>query len=233
LFQSKSSEMEISLNNLTRESVVNLHFYTGRQLAFFGVSDTEWLPQELNTLQALTKLQHCFSHLRNKYFSKDGMPIFNTLHTIHYCFFLYFLSRALLPTKQGAALAAHVYALNKMLNCLDLFYEVDLPQIFYFDHPIGSVIGRAKFGEYFQFRQNCTVGNNHGVFPTFGSNVCLWSGVTVVGNCNIGDNVIFSSGSYVKDQDIPSNSIVFGKSPNLIIKQRAPEFFLNSKYFIF
>lgn len=38
--------------------------------------------------------------------------------------------------------------------------------------------------------------------------------------CHIGDNVTLGAGALVKDTDIPSNSIVFGQSPNLIIKTK-------------
>jgi serine O-acetyltransferase len=86
---------------------------------------------------------------------------------------------------------------------------------------MGSVIGRGIFSNYFQFRQNCTVGNNHGLYPRFGKNVQLWSGVTVIGNCDVGNDVILASGTFVKDEDIPSESVVFGSSPNLVIKDRS------------
>ena len=40
-----------------------------------------------------------------------------------------------------------------------------------------------------------------------------------MGNSHIGDNCIIGAGTLVKDEDVPENSIVFGKSPNLIIKK--------------
>ncbi len=48
---------------------------------------------------------------------------------------------------------------------------------------------------------------------------------------NIGDNVFISAGAFVKDQDIPNNTIVFGKSPNLILKQKPSEYFYESSLF--
>ncbi len=59
------------------------------------------------------------------------------------------------------------------MNACDLFYEVDLPEIFMLDHPLGSVMGRAKFGNYFAFSQNCTVGNNNNIFPEIGEYVTM------------------------------------------------------------
>lgn len=113
-----------------------------------------------------------------------------------------------------------VYALNRALSSADLYYEVELPNIFTFDHPLGAVMGRAKYSDYFTFSQGCTVGNNHGIYPRFGRRVFMMSDSKVIGDCKVGDNVVIAANAYVRDQDIPGNSLVFGASPNLIIKER-------------
>ena len=100
-----------------------------------------------------------------------------------------------------------------------------MPSIFFLDHPVGSVLGRAKYSERFSFSQNCTVGNNKGIYPTFGQNVKMMAGSKVLGNSRIGNNVIISANSYIKDFDIPSYSLVFGISPNLVIKIKDEEYF--------
>ncbi|MDB6074366.1 MAG: transferase hexapeptide repeat containing protein, partial [Verrucomicrobiaceae bacterium] len=123
-------------------------------------------------------------------------------------------------------LADRVYYLNKALNGMDLFYEVEMPAIFSLDHPVGSVLGRAVYGDYFSFSQGCTVGNNRGVYPTLGTNVRMLSDSKVIGKCTIGDNVILSAGCYVKDTDVPSCSLVFGTSPNLTIVRKEVGYFL-------
>lgn len=51
------------------------------------------------------------------------------------------------------------------MNGCDLYHEVNLPHYFTLDHPVGSVMGRAEYGEGFSFGQNCTVGNNKGIYP--------------------------------------------------------------------
>ena len=112
-----------------------------------------------------------------------------------------------------------LYALNKAMASVDLFYQVELPDIFTFDHPLGSVMGRASYSDYFTFSQGCTVGNNRGIYPRFGQSVFMLSDSKVIGDCEIGSNVIIGAPAYVKDVDIPSNSLVFGQSPNLVIKE--------------
>ena len=106
------------------------------------------------------------------------------------------------------------------MNGCDLYHEVNLPHYFTLDHPVGSVMGRAEYGEGFSFGQNCTVGNNKGIYPVLGENVRMCANSSIIGNCRIGDNVIIGANSGVKDEDVPDNSIVFGYSPHLIIKDK-------------
>ena len=40
----------------------------------------------------------------------------------------------------------------------------------------------------------------------------------IIGNSHVGNNVVISAMTYIKDQDVPSDVIVFGQSPNLIFK---------------
>ena len=193
-----------------------------RQLtSFFSMSDNEI--DILNSL-AQTVFNRCeFSFLenKNKYYSKEGEGYFNPYHSGQYTVFLYYYSNSVFKADAGnARLADKIYYLNKIMNACDLFYEVDLPEVFMLDHPLGSVMGRAKFGNYFAFSQNCTVGNNNNIFPQIGEYVTMTANSMILGNSKIGDNVIIGAGACVKDQDVPDNSIVFGSSPNLIIKKR-------------
>ncbi len=106
------------------------------------------------------------------------------------------------------------------MNACDLFYEVELPSYFKLDHPVGSVMGRAQYSDGFCFSQNCTVGNNKGIYPIIGKNVRMCANSSIIGNCHIGDNVVLGAGCGVKDEDIPSDSLVFGQSPRLVIKSK-------------
>ena len=177
---------------------------------------------------ALEKVRECFSHLRMKYYSKGTEVYFNPFHGGQYTIFLYHLSRSIyLRYPEHSTLADRVYYLNKSLNSVDLFYQVEMNNVFFLDHPFASVMGRANYGKFFTFAQSCTVGNNKGIFPKIGDNVRLSASVTLLGDCNIGDNVTFASNTYVKDTDIPSCSLVFGVYPNLTIKPKDASFFNN------
>jgi serine O-acetyltransferase len=176
---------------------------------------------------AMRRSMKCFSHVGNKYYHRDGKPFFDPFHSGQYAIFLYYLSNTIsVLGPQRRSLADRVYYLNKALNGVDLYHEVELPKIFFLEHPLGSVMGRARYSDFFSFSQNCTVGNNKGVYPRLGKNVLMMSGSKVLGDCDIGSHVILAANCYVKDTSIPSRSIVFGSSPDLVVKQMPVEYFL-------
>ena len=63
------------------------------------------------------------------------------------------------------------------------------------------------------------VGNNNNVYPVLGKNVRMFSNSKIIGNSHIGNNVLVGANCFIKDCDIPDNVMVFGQSPNLIIKE--------------
>ena len=207
-------QMELSpaeLNRLVAKQLDHLFIFN---------ADSESLALTTGIETALAKCETCFSATTNKYYHRNGKPNFNPFHSGQYSIFLYFLSRVVfIADPEMRSLADRIYYLNKALNGLDLFYEVEMPDIFFLEHPVGSVLGRAQYGSHFSFLQNCTVGNNKGIFPILGKNIQMMSGSKILGHCTLGDNVIVSANTYIKDTDIPQNSLVFGSSPNLTIKK--------------
>jgi serine O-acetyltransferase len=179
--------------------------------------------------EALRSSEACFQASLVKSFRRNGDAFFDPFHSGQYCIFLYWLSCVLGRSSYTRALATRVYLLNKALHGCDLYYEVQLPRIFSLDHPVGTVLGRAAYSDYFFFVQNCTVGNNRGRYPVFEERVSLLAGAMVLGNSHIGQNCIISARTLVKDADIPPNSLVFGESPNLVIKSRPRAYF--DRYF--
>lgn len=174
---------------------------------------------------ALSKSVYNFSKSDNKYFSSqiDGIRVTNVnpFHSIQWMTILYYCSNELY--KVGSSLCDRVYYLNKIMHSVDLFYAIDLPKIWSAEHPLGSVMGRAKYSDGFFFYQGCTVGgtrdkNNNPCYPEIEENVHMYSNSSILGRCHIGKNVNIGAGCIVKNQDIPENSTVFGESPNLVIK---------------
>lgn len=185
--------------------------------------------------KSLDRLVMCFEKNKNKYFTSSGGSIFfNPYHSGQYCIFLYILSNELF--KSGAQdTAAKVYYLNKMLNSCDVLYAVNLPEVFFLEHPVGSVLGRADYGENFVCHQGCTVGGNgkvdEEIYPVIGEGVCMFANSSVIGNCSIGSNVFISSGVVIKDTDVPDNSIVFNKKDDIYIKNMPIDWFISRSHF--
>lgn len=191
----------------------------------FLLDQQELAPLQEAVSRALPRAERCFGGISNKYYRDDeGRGLFNPYHSGQYGIFLYFLAQEALALGQRS-LADRLYYLNKMLNAFDLYYETALPEVFFMEHPVGSVMGRARYGNHLVIQQNCTVGGNGGIYPTLGDFVWLFANATVVGNSTLGNNVFVSANSYIKDQDIPDNSLVFGSSPNLVIKQKPSDYF--------
>jgi serine O-acetyltransferase len=193
--------------------------YLARQLShFYPDKDVPSADLSGPVEQAIERLNVCFAGIQVKYFSSLAGSTFNHLNTDHYAMFLYFVCNTLFRQKGDLALASKVYALNKALHGIDVFYEVELPDIFFLQHPVGTVLGRAKYSNYLAVYQRCTVGGNMNTPPpTLGEGVVLYSGSSVLGECAIGDNCWISAESLILNTDIPSGNVVFGQSPTLTI----------------
>lgn len=188
---------------------------------FFSVSESEKSCITLASEEVFKRCEINFSKNDNKYYAKDGVAYFNPYHSGQYTIFLYYFSNTIYKAQNNQTiLADKLYYLNKIMNSCDLFYAIDLPSVFMLDQPLGTVLGRAVYGSYFKFTQNCTVGNNKNIFPEIGNNVTMTANTMIFGNSKIGDNVTLGVGACIKDENIPDNSLVFGQTPNLIIKQK-------------
>lgn len=193
-----------------------------RQLDHLFLFDTRVDAEVLNDAiePVLLRCERCFAATPNRYYHERGETLFNPYHSGQYTIFLYYLAHYIFTTygDDCRSLADRVYYLNRSLNAVDLFYEIRLPDVFFLDHPIGSVMGRAAYGEGFRFAQNCTVGNNKGRYPVIGRDVTMMAGSMIIGDTVIGDGSVVSAGSYVKDIQIPARTLVFGRSPQLVLK---------------
>jgi len=170
---------------------------------------------------ALERLEHCFLHNRMKCYWDDKGPRFNHRHTDQYAVFLYYLSHAAFKAEQIPA-AEKAYALNKALHGLDAFYEVVLPDVFALQHPVGTVLGRATYANYFVAYQNVTVGDDtKGNQPVFGEGVVLYGGARVIGGARIGANCFISTGALVLGDTVGNDHVAYGQYPKLTAKPTA------------
>ncbi|MCF8719388.1 hypothetical protein [Nitrospina gracilis] len=200
--------------SLTRPELLQ---FTVDQLNHFFPDPHPALPDEVQKAfdQSLERLEHCFARVRNPHFHKDGNPRFNHLNSDQYAMYLYTLSRLLHENEGDPALCEKIFYLNKALNGIDCFFTVQLPDVFLFMHPLGTVLGRAEYGNYFFVSQNCTVGDNFdGAYPRLGEGVALYAGASVIGACDIGGNCAVAAGASIYKTKVESGRIVFGKHPH-------------------
>lgn len=170
------------------------------------------------------RIEKCFRHTNSKYFWDGDECIFSYTNSVQYAIYLYYLANTIYLECGKCELCDKIYYLNKILNGTDWFYEIALPDIFHCEHPVGSVMGRAAYSNRLCFYQGCTVGGSNGKYPILGENILMYSYASVLGDSIIGDNVVISTGALVLNEKVPSNSIVFGRSPDLVIVSKAKEY---------
>lgn len=204
------------------EKFYHLLFKQLENLFFFSAEEQKAVLEIRDQIDE--RFLHNCSSLKNKYYA--DLALLSPYHSCQYTMFLYFCANTIFKHQGRCNLCDKIYNLSKMVSGADIYYEIDLPSVFMLDHPVGTVLGRAQYGNYFSFSQNCTVGNNNGLYPKFGDFVTLHTHCVVVGNCEIGSNVIISANTYIKDKHIPSNSLVFNdysQKNGLVIKEISPE----------
>lgn len=163
---------------------------------------------------ALERTRLCFAGIARPKFRQGDAILFNPLHPDHHAAFLYLLANTLSREDSSDPRAFRVYYLNKILHGLDAYPDIELPEVFQFMHPLGTILGQAKYGNHFCVYQGCSVGSDEqGRFPEFGAGVVLYAGARVIGPCRIGRNVVIGAGSLVLGRDIPDDSLVRPTSP--------------------
>lgn len=116
------------------------------------------------------------------------------------------------------------YSRNKLLKkySIDLSDNTKIGSNLAIPHPVGIVLGNlVEIGDNVTIYQNVTLGakkDSEGnlVYPKIGNNVSIFTGSTVIGDVQVGDNVIIGANSVVI-ADCISNSIYAG-NPSKRIK---------------
>lgn len=196
--------------------------------AFSGILDREGpLPGLGGQLQSYRAVfadvfrQVSYEHgfLLGRYFrTSDKRPIVNPTNIEH-------LTRLLHYFTQGVAAAG---AQPRLLDCLfyvlkgrcnlNLFYYQKIEPFFFAFHALGAVLGYGHYGRFLIVHQGCTIGENNGRYPEIGAGCVVGPQSMILGQCRIGRNVRFAAGSMVIDRNIPDDTIVFGRTPDIKLK---------------
>ena len=84
-------------------------------------------------------------------------------------------------------------------------YDTELPEIFLIIHGTGTMMGKAKYGNYFVIYQGCTIGASHGKYPVIGNGVSVTANASIIGKSNIGDGSTISTRTTIFQKDIKAN----------------------------
>lgn len=195
-----------------------------RRLIPFGV-EQEFGLIDLHMPEALERLERCVASVA---IWRPGH--FDILHSSQYCIFLYYLSNTIWRREGASVLCAKLFLLNKQLNAIDLFYEIEMPEVFFIGHSVGIVLAKATYGNYLVLYQNSTVGKNHGVAPVLEDGVILYPNTAVIGGSRVRRHSVISQGVSVIDRETEAERIAFqGAGNELVFREMKrpllPDFF--------
>lgn len=164
--------------------------------------------------EALERLGTCIDQVR---WWTPGQ--FSYLHSSQYCIYLYYLANSIFRNGGDPAACVRLFLLNKALNGIDLFYEIEMPRVFFIGHSVGIVLAKATYGERLVLYQNSTVGKNHGVAPVLGDGVVMYPNTAIIGRCNVASGTTLSQGTSVINRDTPGDCVAYpGVGGDLVFK---------------
>ena len=204
--------MEIA--NLNRAGLID---YTATQIAHFFPDGRNDARSQISAHcdEALGRLNRCINGVK---IWKENR--FDYLHSSQYCIYLYYLANTIWRNTKDATSCNKLFGLNKALNAIDCFYEIDLPEIFFIGHSVGIVLAKATYGNHLVLYQNSTVGKNHGIAPVIESGVIMYPNTAIIGRCHVRANTVLAQGTSVLNQDTPGDVMAFnGADGKLVFKK--------------
>lgn len=203
-----------------------LSSYVAKQINNFFPSQNQEVVIDLALISgALNRTNTCLSKI------KGGAPNgFNYLNSGQYATFLYYLSNIIWKKKVGVDVATKIFLLNKALNGIDLYYEIEMPDFFLIGHTVGMVFAKALYSDYCIFHQGCTVGRVLADRPILEKGVVLYPNSSVIGACHVKENTVLSAGVHLINIDTPGNCYVFMGEKGRPVFKEIDEYFAD-RYF--
>jgi serine O-acetyltransferase len=209
--------------SLPKSSLTSLY----RQLIEREFPDARHAPNDVDRVlnKALERVEHSFSHIvLAGYRSANGAARFSHLHGDQSAALYYFAANSAWRDFGDDQLASRFFLLNKRHNALVCMYDTLLPDIFVLIHTVGTVLGKATYGNFLAVYQNVTVGTDNERQPVIGQHAVLFGGSMVLGGCNLGDNVTVSAGTVLLNFDCPADSVVAASGGSPLVKARKRNF---------
>ena len=203
--------------------VPDLVAYFSRQLAFFE-DGANHVPLADVLDNALARFEFCASRIIAPGYLVENEAFFNHAHGDHSAALLWFAGNSAYRTFHDRGLAEKFFLLNKLRNGIVVMYDTELPRVFCLVHTVGTVLGKATYGEYFTAYQGATVGADRDAQPRIGQRVALLPGARAIGRCVIGDDVTIGPGASLVNADAPAATIVRGTSPDVTCVPRKRDY---------
>ena len=140
--------------------------------------------------KGISRTEDSFKNIEAKYYLENDVVYFNHLNSDHMTVLLYFAANSGYKLGYEINLVEKLYNLNKTMHCVDIFYTINLPKVFCVVHPLGSILGNAKYGNYMCIYQGVTIG----------SNTLIGAGSVVVRDCE--KNSIYAGNPAIKIKDV-------------------------------
>lgn len=116
----------------------------------------------------------------------------------------------------NVAFAERLYRKIRRDHGCELYWEIDLPEYVKLVHPVGTVLGRARYEDWLVVYQGVSVGSTiDNERPTFTGPCCLLPHSSVIGPVTVGANVWVSAHTKIealpgKPEMVSDNCIVYG-----------------------
>lgn len=202
--------------NIVRLGRQGLLDYVEHQLSnFFPDGRTYHQLLEENFNEALDRLRNCINAVC--LWPKER---FDYLHSSQYCTFLYFLANTIWRNGCDTEICTKLFLLNKTLNGIDLFYEIEMPAVFFIGHTVGIVLAKASYSNYLVLYQNSTVGKNHGVAPVLEQGVIMYPNSAIIGRCHVATGSVIAQGVSVINRDTQSDCLAFQSVEGNLVFQK-------------
>lgn len=184
---------------------------------------------------ALERLEYCFSHISTKGYQENGQARFYHLHMDQYSAFLYYYANSIWKLEGNTAFADKLILLNRALSGMWCSYKNNLPDIFIFVHPVGTVLGNANYSNYLVVLQNVTVNTVREIKGNLSYNIgkgCFLSaGAKIVGNVNIGDWCTVGVNTVLHNRILEDNTLAFNDSNGDLVVKSHDNHHIISRYF--
>ena len=198
---------------------------------------------EKNNIEKQIEFDFFFDSVYNRFKFNNNFKILNddkinimTGHSCQFFLIIYELGRYFLDKNQDYV--NKLYFLNITQLSFDLPIQLNLPLQTLIEHPFGSIISRhTKINKDSKLliNANCVIGGNVNKnekldYPIIRGNLIMLNNSSLIGNTTIKKNVILSNGSYVKDEGVLEDVLIFGSSPNIIkknIPKKAQNYYFN------